>query len=193
MAKDEHSNWVNSDISRAAARICGLLPEWHGGCSYNAIHRHFKANNHYFMNSFQTTALSPVETGTTAFDPRRTLLQNLLELDVQELGFSPPVAAVMHNAHVLTVGELIRQTEPILLRWRGLGRARVAEIKDRLRLLGLTLGMDPEAEPVHPVIEYLALSLAQRRKLEPPEAGDGSSVIFPREACSVPERDWKAG
>lgn len=92
----------------------------------------------------------------------QSLLGNLFDLDVQELGFSAAVARVMRDANVSTVGELVRQTERVLLQWRGLGPRRIGEIKDRLQILGLSLGIDPDGMHVQSIVEVLALPIAQR-------------------------------
>ncbi len=120
------------------------------------ITRRRQSNRHKSIRPYPQSALLKV------------LLGNLLDLDPRDLGFSPAVMKVMHDAHVCTVRELLQQTEPMLLRWRGLGPRRVDEIKHRLQLLGLTLGVDPEVNSVHPVIEFLAVSMSRQERFHTP-------------------------
>ena len=63
-------------------------------------------------------------------------------LDIHKIGLSKTVSSILRVAAVHTVRDIVGQTELTLLRWRGLGRSRVNEIKESLHRLGLSLGMD---------------------------------------------------
>jgi DNA-directed RNA polymerase subunit alpha len=62
------------------------------------------------------------------------------ERRLDELELSTAAARLLDGAGITTVGELCRQSEASLLK-RGFGRKRLAEVKQILAELGLSLGM----------------------------------------------------
>jgi hypothetical protein len=60
---------------------------------------------------------------------------------VDELELTTALARALHEAGISTIGQLCSHTEASLLKSRGFGRKRLAEIKQILAELGLSLGM----------------------------------------------------
>lgn len=60
---------------------------------------------------------------------------------VEELELSVRAYNALGNCGIVTIGELIQQSEVMLLRSRSMGRKALMEIKQVLELMGLSLGM----------------------------------------------------
>lgn len=73
-----------------------------------------------------------------------TDLQDNLDMPVSELELSVRAGNCLESAKIKTVGELVRMTEPELLRVRSFGKTSLREVKRRLADLGLSLGLDPD-------------------------------------------------
>lgn len=83
-----------------------------------------------------------------AVDPERETLIKKLTVSVNEIELSVRAANCLNNANITTVGVLAQKTEAEMLKYRNFGKKSLNEIKDKLRELGLSLGMtfDPEIQ-----------------------------------------------
>ena len=79
-------------------------------------------------------------------DEEKTKLKKLLNMSVNEIELSVRAANCLNNANITTVGELAMKTEQEMLKYRNFGKKSLNEIKDKLAALGLTLGMNFEAD-----------------------------------------------
>ncbi len=68
-------------------------------------------------------------------------LKKLLNMSVNEIELSVRAANCLNNANILTVGQLAMKTEQEMLKYRNFGKKSLNEIKEKLKELGLTLGM----------------------------------------------------
>ena len=68
-------------------------------------------------------------------------VQRLLETKVEELELSVRSSNCLKNAHIRTIGELIRKSEEEIARTRNFGKKSLQEIKDKLQSWGLSFGM----------------------------------------------------
>jgi DNA-directed RNA polymerase subunit alpha len=88
----------------------------------------------------------------TAFDgvPEGDLPENLndvLNKSVDELELSVRSSNCLKNANIKTIRELVARTEKEMLETKNFGRKSLNEIKDLLRSMGLSLGMDLDRVP----------------------------------------------
>lgn len=74
-------------------------------------------------------------------------LQDRLSMTIAQLDLSVRASNCLESAKVATVGELVRMTEPDLLKVRSFGRTSLREVKRKLADLGLGLGMALPGEP----------------------------------------------
>lgn len=74
-------------------------------------------------------------------DRDREELRKKLNMSVNEIELSVRAANCLNNANILTVGHLAQKTEAEMLKYRNFGRKSLREIQDKLKELGLTLGM----------------------------------------------------
>lgn len=72
-------------------------------------------------------------------------LRQKLDLNISELDLSVRAANCLTVDNVHTLGDLVRRTEPDVLKIRNFGRTSLKEVKKKLLELGLSLGMDLEA------------------------------------------------
>ena len=70
---------------------------------------------------------------------------DLLSKPVSELDLSLRALSCLKNAHISTLGELIQKSEHELLDTKIFGRKSIAEVRDALGALGLSLGVDLES------------------------------------------------
>jgi len=68
--------------------------------------------------------------------------KSLLEKSVEELELSVRSGNCLKAAKITTLGDLVRKTEPEMLKYRNFGRKSLKEIADMLEPMGLTFGMD---------------------------------------------------
>ena len=101
--------------------------------------------------------------------PRVPMVPNEnLDRSVEELELSVRSYNCLKNANITTIRELVRKTEPEMLKTKNFGRKSLNEIKEILASMGLSLGMkfDERGAPIMPVGgPPLASSL-------PPDLGD---------------------
>lgn len=79
-------------------------------------------------------------------DDERAKLKKLLNMSVNEIELSVRAANCLNNANITTVGQLAMKTEAEMLKYRNFGKKSLNEIKDKLAALGLSLGMNIEAD-----------------------------------------------
>lgn len=79
-------------------------------------------------------------------DPERQELIRKLSVSVNEIELSVRAANCLNNANITTVGVLAQKTESEMLKYRNFGKKSLNEIKDKLRDMGLTLGMTFEPD-----------------------------------------------
>jgi DNA-directed RNA polymerase subunit alpha len=79
-------------------------------------------------------------------DRDREELRKKLNMSVNEIELSVRAANCLNNANILTVGHLAQKTEAEMLKYRNFGRKSLREIQDKLKELGLTLGMQFEPD-----------------------------------------------
>lgn len=81
-----------------------------------------------------------------AEDQERQRLRKLLNMSVNEIELSVRAANCLNNAGITTIGQLAMKTEQEMLKYRNFGKKSLNEIKEKLRALGLSLGMkfDPD-------------------------------------------------
>lgn len=83
-------------------------------------------------------------------DPAREELARKLAISVNEIELSVRAANCLNNANITTVGELAQKSEAEMLKYRNFGRKSLNEIKEMLAGLGLTLGMQFDADLLQP-------------------------------------------
>lgn len=71
-------------------------------------------------------------------------MREKLERSVEELELSVRSSNCLRQAEIRTIGDLVRKTEPEMLKYRNFGRKSLKEIQDVLQEMGLHLGMDVE-------------------------------------------------
>jgi DNA-directed RNA polymerase subunit alpha len=79
-------------------------------------------------------------------DDEKAKLKKLLNMSVNEIELSVRAANCLNNANITTVGQLAMKTEQEMLKYRNFGKKSLNEIKEKLAALGLTLGMNIDAE-----------------------------------------------
>ncbi len=79
-------------------------------------------------------------------DRDRDELRRKLNMSVNEIELSVRAANCLNNANILSVGQLAQKTEAEMLKYRNFGRKSLQEIQEKLKELGLTIGMkfDPD-------------------------------------------------
>jgi DNA-directed RNA polymerase subunit alpha len=85
------------------------------------------------------------EANTATIDPD---LQQKLNMTVQELDLSVRANNCLESAKISTVRDLVKKTDSDLLKVRSFGKTSLREVKRRLADMGLSLGMDLDAQPV---------------------------------------------
>src|ERR1044071_3372891 len=78
-------------------------------------------------------------------DDEKAKLKKLLNMSVNEIELSVRAANCLNNANITTVGQLAMKSEAEMLKYRNFGKKSLNEIKDKLAVLGLTLGMTLDA------------------------------------------------
>lgn len=96
------------------------------------------AKEHYsvFIN-FDEELIVPNE----EVDEVEERIKKLLDTPVEQLELSVRPSNCLKNAQVKTIGDLTRKTEEEITKFQNFGKKSLQEIKDRLKIWGLTLGM----------------------------------------------------
>lgn len=68
-------------------------------------------------------------------------LRKLLNMSLNELGFSQRAETILQNANILTIGELALKTDAEMRKYIGMTTKIVDELQTKLSALGLSLGM----------------------------------------------------
>jgi len=92
-------------------------------------------------------------TGSATVAPRVPMVPNEnLDRSVEELELSVRSYNCLKNANITTIRELVRRTEPEMLKTKNFGRKSLNEIKEILSNMGLSLGMkfDERGAPIMP-------------------------------------------
>jgi len=79
-------------------------------------------------------------------DEEKTKLKKLLNMSVNEIELSVRAANCLNNANITTVGQLAMKSEQEMLKYRNFGKKSLNEIKEKLSVLGLALGMTFEPD-----------------------------------------------
>jgi DNA-directed RNA polymerase subunit alpha len=83
-------------------------------------------------------------------DDEHARMKKLLNMSVNEIELSVRAANCLNNANITTVGQLAMKTESEMLKYRNFGKKSLNEIKEKLTMLGLSLGMKLESELLEP-------------------------------------------
>jgi len=75
-------------------------------------------------------------------------LESKLNMSLSELMLSVRASNCLESENIMTVRDLVRRTEDQLLEVRNFGETTLSEVKDKLRELGLHLGMRLPPQPV---------------------------------------------
>ena len=83
-------------------------------------------------------------------DIDREGMRKKLNMSVNEIELSVRAANCLNNANILTVGELAIKTEADMLKYRNFGKKSLLEIEEKLREMGLVMGMQIDADLLAP-------------------------------------------
>src|ERR1700683_432037 len=86
----------------------------------------------------------------TKQDDEKSKHKKLLNMSVNEIELSVRAANCLNNANITTVGQLAMKTEAEMLKYRNFGKKSLNEIKEKLAILSLSLGMKFESGLVEP-------------------------------------------
>ncbi len=120
--------WTNGTVS----------PEDAVGMAATLLTEHFKI----FINTEHETAFDGVPEGELPEN-----LNDVLNKSVDELELSVRSSNCLKNADIKTIRELVVKTEKEMLETKNFGRKSLNEIKELLRTMGLSLGMDLNRVP----------------------------------------------
>lgn len=81
-----------------------------------------------------------------ATDEKEAELYKRLAQPVSELELSVRSANCLREAHIKSIGELVKKTEMEMLKYRNFGKKSLTEINNILKEMGLGFGMDVDAE-----------------------------------------------
>ncbi|MDI6774746.1 MAG: DNA-directed RNA polymerase subunit alpha [Verrucomicrobiota bacterium] len=101
-----------------------------------------------------------VEFGETEkrVDEEREKLRKKLNMSVNEIELSVRAANCLNNANITTVGQLAQKTEAEMLKYRNFGKKSLDEIRTKLTVLGLSLGMTFEPDLLEESVESASSS-----------------------------------
>lgn len=88
---------------------------------------------------------SPMEAAEPVVDEEHERLRDILGRSVEELELSVRSGNCLRRANIKTLGDLVRRSEPEMLKYRNFGKQSLKEITEILQGMGLHLGMDVEA------------------------------------------------
>jgi DNA-directed RNA polymerase subunit alpha len=152
--------WTNGTISPEMAMVEAA----------KILRKHLNPFVQYFELGSETAndeAVTGLREATKAtIDPD---LQNKLNMTIQELDLSVRANNYLESAKISTVRDLVKKTDQDLLKVRSFGKTSLREVKRRLADMGLSLGMDLDAQPG-------TLGAATMMDDEDEEAGETSGV-----------------
>ena len=79
-------------------------------------------------------------------------LQQKMNMSVQELDLSVRANNCLESARIQTVRDLVKKSDADLLKVRSFGKTSLREVKRKLADMGLSLGMDLDAQPMDAAI-----------------------------------------
>jgi DNA-directed RNA polymerase subunit alpha len=130
--------WTNGTISPEMAMVEAA----------KILRKHLNPFVQYFELGSETAsedAVAGLRDATRAtIDPD---LQQKLNMTVQELDLSVRANNCLESAKISTVRDLVKKTDQELLKVRSFGKTSLREVKRRLADMGLSLGMDLDAQP----------------------------------------------
>jgi DNA-directed RNA polymerase subunit alpha len=130
--------WTNGTISPEMAMVEAA----------KILRKHLNPFVQYFELGSETAsddAVAGLRDATRAtIDPD---LQQKLNMTVQELDLSVRANNCLESAKITTVRDLVKKTDQELLKVRSFGKTSLREVKRRLADMGLSLGMDLDAQP----------------------------------------------
>ncbi|HTL70265.1 MAG TPA: DNA-directed RNA polymerase subunit alpha C-terminal domain-containing protein, partial [Candidatus Eisenbacteria bacterium] len=85
---------------------------------------------------------------TEVSDEKDAELYKRLAQPVSELELSVRSANCLREAHIKTIGELVRKSEMEMLKYRNFGKKSLTEINNILKEMGLAFGMEIDLEKV---------------------------------------------
>ena len=75
-------------------------------------------------------------------------------MSLSELMLSVRASNCLESENIMTVRDLVRRSEDQLLEVRNFGETTLSEVKDKLRELGLHLGMRLPPQPVGATVQF---------------------------------------
>jgi len=109
--------------------------------SSNILAHHIQAFCDYNKN-----LVIEFEAGITQMSEEQSKLKKTLNMSVNEIELSVRAANCLNNANITTVGQLAMKSEQEMLKYRNFGKKSLNEIKEKLSVLGLALGMKFEPQ-----------------------------------------------
>lgn len=123
--------WTNGSISPKDAVLYAS----------NILQRHLDV----FVNFGK---LPEEDLATDVSDEKDAELYKRLSQPVLELELSVRSANCLREAHIKTIGELVKRTEAEMLKYRNFGKKSLTEISNILKDMGLSFGMEVDLEKV---------------------------------------------
>jgi DNA-directed RNA polymerase subunit alpha len=131
--------WTNGTVSPEMALVEAA----------KILRKHLNPFVQYFELGSETAsddAIAGLREATKAtIDPD---LQQKMSMTVQELDLSVRANNCLESAKIQTVRDLVKKTDQDLLKVRSFGKTSLREVKRRLADMGLSLGMDLDAQPM---------------------------------------------
>lgn len=125
-----------------------LTPEMAMVEAAKILRKHLNPFVQYFELGSETASDDAVtglrEATKATIDPD---LQQKLNMTIQELDLSVRANNCLESAKIQTVRDLVKKTDQDLLKVRSFGKTSLREVKRRLSDMGLSLGMDLDAQP----------------------------------------------
>lgn len=155
--------WTNGTISPEMAMVEAA----------KILRKHLNPFVQYFELGSETASDDAVtglrEATKATIDPD---LQQKLNMTVQELDLSVRANNCLESAKITTVKDLVKKTDQDLLKVRSFGKTSLREVKRRLADMGLSLGMDLDAQPG--TLSSATMPDDEDESAEPAAAGGGS-------------------
>lgn len=114
------------------------------------------------LSLFVGEGLIEVRQEVKADAPRKTMNENLFRR-IDEIELSVRSANCLENADIKYIGELVRRSEPEMLRTKNFGRKSLNEIKEILTKMGLTLGMKIDEFPAREDLDKMSRESASEQ------------------------------
>lgn len=156
--------WTNGTISPEMAMVEAA----------KILRKHLNPFVQYFELGSETASDDAVtglrEATKATIDPD---LQQKLNMTVQELDLSVRANNCLESAKITTVKDLVKKTDQDLLKVRSFGKTSLREVKRRLADMGLSLGMDLDAQPAG-LASATMPDDDEEESAEPTAAGGGS-------------------